>query len=51
MLTLCWLGWLDGRIIPWLSGLTWFNPLSIEEYMDIDVFSGDCVVTYDSAEP
>ena len=39
ILTLCWLGWHNGQINPWLSGLTLFNPLSIWECMDIDVIA------------
>ena len=50
ILTLCWLGWLDSQLNPWLTGLTLFNPLSIGEYMDIDVFSCGYVVAYGSVE-
>ena len=39
ILTLCWLGWHDGQINPWLSGLTLFNPWSIGDCVDIVIIA------------
>ena len=39
ILTLCWLGWHNGQINPWLSGLTLFNPCSIGDCVDIDIIA------------